>query len=264
MNLMCWNCRGMGNPWSVRRLRSWSNIYAPDLVFVSETMVSKAAAEQVKERIGYSSAVGVASTGRSGGLCLFWQEDRVNFDLISFSNHHICGDVKKRDLTWRFVGIFGWADASNKYRTWELIHQLCEEVTIPILLGGDFNEILSQDEKEGGSTREMREVENFRALMDRWSLRDLGFVGQWWTWERGKKVDTRVRERLDRYIASSSWVNMYPNATVEHLVRYNSDHSPILVKLKPDTTPKIWQSKTFKFETAWLFDESCEQVVREA
>lgn len=125
-------------------------MHAPDLVFVSETMIIKAAAEQVKRRIGYSNAVGVASMGRSRGLCLFWQVDRVQFDLISFSSHHICGDVKKGGLSWRFVGIYGWADTSNKYRTWELIHQLCEDVTIPILLGGDFNEILSHDEKEGG------------------------------------------------------------------------------------------------------------------
>ena len=99
MNLMCWNCRGMGNPWSVRRLRKWSALYAPDIVFVSETMISKAAAEMVKERIGYTNAIGVASTGRSGGLCLFWQEDKVQFELVSFSSHHICGDVTKGGIS---------------------------------------------------------------------------------------------------------------------------------------------------------------------
>lgn len=42
--------------------------FSPDLVFISETMISKGATEKVKERIGFSSSVGVASTGRSGGL----------------------------------------------------------------------------------------------------------------------------------------------------------------------------------------------------
>lgn len=40
--------------------------------------------------------------------------------------------------------------------------------------------------------RERREVENFCDILNRWALRDLGFVGQWWTWERGKLVETRV------------------------------------------------------------------------
>ena len=45
---------------------------SPDLVFISETMISKGAAEKVKERIGFSSFVGVTSTGRLGGLCPYW------------------------------------------------------------------------------------------------------------------------------------------------------------------------------------------------
>lgn len=37
---------------------------------------------------------------------------------------------------------------------------LCEETTLPILFGGDFNEILSYDEKEGGANRVCREMTN--------------------------------------------------------------------------------------------------------
>ena len=48
MNLLCWNCRGLGNPWSVRQLRRWSSFYAPDIVFVSETMINKNDVEALK------------------------------------------------------------------------------------------------------------------------------------------------------------------------------------------------------------------------
>lgn len=84
----------------------------------------------------------------------------------------------------------------------------------------------------GSVEGERREVENFREVLNQWALRDLGYVGQWWTWERGKSVDTRIRERLDRFIASSSWAHLYSDASVEHLLYYNSGHSPILIKLQ--------------------------------
>lgn len=89
-------------------------------------------------------------------------------------------------------------------------------------------------------------------------------MGQWWTWERGKTVSTRVRKRLDRYLASPSWCQLYPNATVEHLLHYRSDHTPIVVRTKEHPKRKRRRGKIFKFETAWLLDESCESVVKNA
>lgn len=50
---------------------------------------------------------------------------------------------------FRFIGVYGWPDAANKHRTWDLMRALCHNVTSPVLFGGDFNEILSYDEKEG-------------------------------------------------------------------------------------------------------------------
>lgn len=35
-----------------------------------------------------------------------------------------------------------------------LIRHLCDETEVPILFGGDFNEILSYEEKEGGMDSE--------------------------------------------------------------------------------------------------------------
>ena len=89
MNILCWNCRGMGNPCTVRQLRRWNSSNTPDMMFVSETMIKKEIAEQAKDRIDFSNAFGVSSVGRSGGLCLYWKNDRVDFSLVSFSQHHM-------------------------------------------------------------------------------------------------------------------------------------------------------------------------------
>ena len=260
MNILCWNCRGLGNPWSVRQLRRWSNFYAPDIMFISETMISKNNVEALKGSLGFQNAFGVASRGRGGGLCLFWREE-VLFSLVSFSQHHICGDVEDGNKKWRFVGIYRWAKEEEKHHTWELIHYLCgEALDLPILLGGDFNEILSHEEKEGGSYRVRREMGNFRATLDALSLKDLGYVGVWYTWERGLSSATRIRERVDRFISSPSWTDLYPNSATEHTLRYKSDHSAIVLRPAQYHRPK-GRSKRIFFETAWLLDENCEPEV---
>lgn len=53
----------------------------------------------------------------------------------------------------------------------------------------------------GGSVHCRREISNFRAALEELELRDLPHVGQWYTWEHGQSPETRIRERLDRFLA---------------------------------------------------------------
>jgi hypothetical protein len=41
MNALVWNCRGVGNPRTVRELDALVRQYHPKLVFLSETMISE-------------------------------------------------------------------------------------------------------------------------------------------------------------------------------------------------------------------------------
>ncbi|XP_048502752.1 uncharacterized protein LOC125498565 [Beta vulgaris subsp. vulgaris] len=161
-------------------------------------MINKLEVEALKDRLGYKNAFGVSSVGRAGGLSLYWKEE-VLFSLVSFSQHHICGDVEDKGKKWRFVGIYGWAKEEEKHFTWSLLRHLCVESPLPIIVGGDFNEILCYSEKEGGADRVRREMTGFRDTMDFLGLRDLGYTGHWHTWERGKSANTCIRERLDRF-----------------------------------------------------------------
>lgn len=46
--------------------------------------------------------------------------------------------------------------------------------------------------------REERQMSAFREVLKECDLSDLGFSGQWFTWERVKLLDSNIRERLDR------------------------------------------------------------------
>ena len=58
---------------------------------------------------------------------------------------------------------------------------------------GDFNEILFHHEKEGGRPREQRHLQAFSDALADCALSDMGYVGDKFTWPRG-----RIRKRLDR------------------------------------------------------------------
>ncbi|BFG29731.1 hypothetical protein CerSpe_160050 [Prunus speciosa] len=68
MNLLSWNCQGLGNPWIVEALRGLIRSEDPKIVFLSETRSSLAATEKVRTKLGFLQSIAVDSVGASGGL----------------------------------------------------------------------------------------------------------------------------------------------------------------------------------------------------
>ncbi|KAA3469971.1 reverse transcriptase [Gossypium australe] len=95
------------------------------------------------------------------------------------------------------------------------------------------------------------------------SLNDLGFIGRWFTWERGRFLATNIRERLDRGVVMLNWGNLFPSYQVEHLSHSFSDHCPILL----DTMRVRWNDqcsyeKLFRFEAKWCLESSFDETIR--
>ena len=60
---------------------------------------------------------------------------------------------------------------------------------------GDFNEIVTDDEKLGGYEQSRRLMEDFREAPDSYGLEDLGFLGPAYTWynKQAKEGDCNTK-----------------------------------------------------------------------
>ncbi|KAA3453178.1 reverse transcriptase [Gossypium australe] len=157
--------------------------------------------------------------GSKGGLCLAWK-DKESVTLQSFSKSHI--DVLVNDQTeeqqWRFTGFYGSPYPQEKEDSWNLLRRLRQQVDQPWLVCGDFNEIMYGFEKKGGLPREEKRMEAFRNVLEDCQLMDVGYTGNWFTWERGNLPKTNILERLDRGVANVNWMSMFPQAIIQHLL----------------------------------------------
>uniref|UniRef100_A0A803MIJ2 Endonuclease/exonuclease/phosphatase domain-containing protein n=1 Tax=Chenopodium quinoa TaxID=63459 RepID=A0A803MIJ2_CHEQI len=193
-----------------------------------ETKVDSCNLERIKRRCGFDDGLCLSSNGKAGGIGFWWRD--VGISTISYSVHHFAIDVLNSVGVpiWRAIGVYGWPKTENKHKTWEMMINLHSECNIPCIMFGDFKKIVSMNEKDGGAVRRERLMDAFREAIDMCGLRDLGFSGNIFTWQRGTTSDAMVRERLDRFLAEDTWCNIFPNFIVSHLPMQNSGHAPIL------------------------------------
>lgn len=82
------------------------------------------------------------------------------------------------------------------------------------------------------------------------------------TWSNGKKDNTIIFERLDRAIANTEWLNLFPSASLHNYPIFCSDHSPILLDSNCSGNVGVLTSNMFKFEAIWLSYPDFKRVVR--
>ena len=129
----------------------------------------------------------------------------------------------------------------------------------PLMCIGDFNDIVSDIEKEAGRRKEKRKRNCFQELISSCLLNDVHYQGQKFTWF-GIREGELIKERLDRVLANLEWLEEFPNMQVINLPAVGSDHSPII--MNSDCRDKR-AAKSFRYEANWLTMVECEQIIKE-
>ncbi|KAL0405295.1 UNVERIFIED_CONTAM: hypothetical protein Slati_3843400, partial [Sesamum latifolium] len=141
---------------------------------------------------------------------------------------------------------------------WQSLTNISSSFDGPWLVMGDFNAVLSQQEKQGGRPFASTSRNWIGDDFDACNLIDFGFSGSRFTWSNKRSGLANIQSRLDRGVANAEWCLLYPKALITHLPAIASDHSPLLLDTHPNTADR---PRPFFFEKMWCRDFSCETVV---
>ena len=72
MNILTWNCRGLGSPRTVHKLIKLIRIFKPQILFLIETKRKNAEMDWLRVKCDYDNCMVVDSVGRVGGLAMLW------------------------------------------------------------------------------------------------------------------------------------------------------------------------------------------------
>jgi len=174
--------------------------------------------------------------------------------LIFFVSEH-----KQNFIPWRATGIYGYPQHNNKFLTCSLISNLSNiNQNSDLLAFGDFN--MCNNEKEGGNPIDANLAGCFKDTLNICDLQDLGYQGDPYTWQTIMRL-TFIQSRLVRFLATSGWIQCFPNFINKHLLKYKSDHCPILLEFSPFFHGINVYKNTKKIEQVWLTNDNHINIV---
>ncbi|GAU38215.1 hypothetical protein TSUD_226360 [Trifolium subterraneum] len=221
MIILSWNCRGLGGPSAIPNLKKLARGHKPDILFLSETLSHNRHIESIRVLLGFDSCLAIDVEGRSGGLAVFWK-DSSKCRVLNYTRNFINMLVEDEQWgEWRLTCYYGYPERSRRRAAWDLL----------------------------------------RALVSDCDLTDIPIEGHQFTWIKSRGTPHVIEERLDRAMANTSWLQLFPQVRLTNLLASHSDHSPILLQCKPIIRTLI--NHSFRFENSWLKEPDLEDVVVE-
>ncbi|KAG0486107.1 hypothetical protein HPP92_008202 [Vanilla planifolia] len=260
--LVVWNVRGIRDQKSRCYLQRFTREANIGVVALVETRVETFDRRDVDTLLGREwSFVAQPVEGKSGGIVILWRQEVV-LSITRLSTHVVVMEVGLScDIHIRCCVVYSPKDAYHRRGIWQILREESTQDS-PMMVLGDFNIVLSQEEKKGGKpfTFGLGQQE-FHDVMQELSLVDLGFVGNRYTWCNGRKGSARIWERLDRVLINSKGLCSHPSLSVAHLACIGSDHCPLVVSVGNRSTLLV--IPRYRFENVWLDNPNSAGIVRD-
>ncbi|MQL87437.1 hypothetical protein Taro_019969 [Colocasia esculenta] len=161
-----------------------------------------------------------------------------------------------------FVGndVYAACNVTSRRELFQALLDQGDSLSLPWLVGGDFNCVTNGSEKKGGALARPTAMLDFNSFISAAGLLDAGFVGQPFTWSNNRVGHASVKARLDRILVNSLWNTSFPGLCVKHLPRGPSDHAPLLLNFVPYNS----KASRFIFQKMWTTHENFLQCIRDA
>lgn len=248
MRILHWNCQGLGSTLTIPHLKDIRNTHNPDIILLVETKHVDSYVNNLAKDLEYDHCFVIPAKGSSGGVAIMWKDGvKIHF-LGNPSMNKTDMYVEDGSKLFCLSYIYGNPDVATGFYQ----HR-------PRLMLGDFNEIKSNDEKEGGIIRSEASFFLFRSMISISGMHDLKTIGGYFTWI-GNRAHYHIKSRIDRTMANCDWLDMYPTAHVKLLPWIGSDHRPLLVCTEDI---KVNKHSLFRYDNRWRFNPEVKRVIKD-
>ena len=127
--------------------------HRPNILIIIEPRIAEARGQGVIDTLPYSHSSRVNPAGFSRGIWLLWNEGpSFSVEIITCSEHSIHALIKVHSpsLSFLFTAVYAPPQFNRRKSFWDYLQNLAVNISLPWLLLGDFNDMISEEEKLGG------------------------------------------------------------------------------------------------------------------
>lgn len=101
MNYLRLNCRGFGNPRTIRVSNNLVRNRKPEVMFFIETISVASKIDELRIKFNFTNCFSVDHIGRCGGLAVLWKH-HIDCNITGYSQNYI--DIVFKEKTWIIGG----------------------------------------------------------------------------------------------------------------------------------------------------------------
>ncbi|KAK3199477.1 hypothetical protein Dsin_022892 [Dipteronia sinensis] len=197
-----------------------------------------------------TKGIEVEANGSVGGLLTLWNEKFFEVNECISNERCIIVDglltkVKKEVI---FCNVYVLNEEKGRVELWQYILKAQTTLLGPWVIGGDFNTVLDQSERNGG-LGSFRPMKNFEVFMDSANTVDIPMHGMSFTWSNNREIESWAR--LDKFLCNPLFLSLFLVVLQRGLGKSLSDHNPMMLgELEED-----WGPRPFRNLNGWMEDK---------
>ncbi|KAI9090687.1 hypothetical protein K1719_028540 [Acacia pycnantha] len=175
---MYWNTRGAYRKGILRNLRMLCKGPKPSLLVLAETKTEDLSRFQSLLLLGFDSVRAIPSFGRSGGLTIAWKSNVISISVVEESCqffHLHCQSLVSPSFFVTAVYVIPHSNLRSEL--WNDLLRISQSMSDPWSIIGDFNDILTADERIGGRGGNPQRMKWFQDRVNDCGLVNMGLVG---------------------------------------------------------------------------------------
>ncbi|XP_028112500.1 uncharacterized protein LOC114310648 [Camellia sinensis] len=152
LNILVWNCRGVGNSAFKRNMRELISTHKPERLILMETKVPFSSMGNYFNNMGFTAATIVDTIGRAGGIWLLWDTAHVSIRASHATNQVIQATIHKEDYEeWILSAVYASPHPSQGDELWNNLEETTRSMEKPWLVAVDFNDYTNHNERRSFS-----------------------------------------------------------------------------------------------------------------
>ncbi|GER28785.1 RNA-directed DNA polymerase-like protein [Striga asiatica] len=163
-----------------------------------------------------------------------------------------------REWCW-FIFVYISTDRSERVSQWDFLERTKANWGRCWVIAGDWNDIISNDEKRGGVRRLEASFRGFKTFIQNMGMQECDQKGSFFTWGNNREGDGYVEERLDKVFTSYDWLVEFPKMKVINFYRTASDHNVLLFATEMEAGRG---KKRFSFDKSWAMMEGVQEAIK--